>query len=258
MTNFIKSLQNQSEVELSQMRNFMQNKLSEDAALQLKSKEKNNILFNELVRIGQESEKQQVALSGLNQQLEERIAFLEQRLQQSEQNSQMINRKGDAASIFLNDVFEKVEGKLMGLEQNVQLMTMEQNKERENIGRMEVINLKNNEEFRGMVGSLQNDFQYKLEVKMTDLVNRLLSEQEERQRQMEDMRYQVEMKDRMEKEKSKQGMDELRDRYNQMDSVVRQEFQRKDQAIAQVQSNIEGQIRGINGWIRQEELARAQ
>ena len=43
-----------------------------------------------------------------------------------------------------------------------------------------------------------------------------------------------------------------------MDSVVRQEFQRKDQAIAQVQSNIEGQIRGINGWIRQEELARAQ
>ena len=40
------------------MRNFMQNKLSEDAALQLKSKEKNNILFNELVRIGQESEKQ--------------------------------------------------------------------------------------------------------------------------------------------------------------------------------------------------------
>ena len=66
----------------------------------------------------------------------------------------------------------------------------------------------------------------------------------------------------MEKEKqdckSKQGMDELRDRYNQMDSVVRQEFQRKDQAIAQVQSNIEGQIRGINGWIRQEELARAQ
>ena len=174
MTNFIKSLQNQSEVELSQMRNFMQNKLSEDAALQLKSKEKNNILFNELVRIGQESEKQQVALSGLNQQLEERIAFLEQRLQQSEQNSQMINRKGDAASIFLNDVFEKVEGKLMGLEQNFQLMTMEQSKERDNIGRMEVINLKNNEEFRGMVGSLQNDFQYKLEVKMTDLVNRLL------------------------------------------------------------------------------------
>ena len=64
-----------------------------------------------------------------------------------------------------------------------------------------------------MVGSLQNDFQYKLEVKMTDLVNRLLTEQEERQRQMDDMRYQMEMKDRMDKEKGKQVTDELRDRY---------------------------------------------
>ena len=82
--------------------------------------------------------------------------------------------------MFLNEVFEKVEGKLMGLEQNFQLMTMEQSKEKENVGRMEVINLKNNEEFRGMLGSLNNDFQYKLEVKMTDLVNRLLTEQEER------------------------------------------------------------------------------
>ena len=88
----------------------------------------------------------------------------------------MVNRKGDAASMFLNEVFEKVEGKLMGLEQGFQLMTMEQSKEKENVGRMEVMNLKNNEEFRGMLGSLNNDFQYKLEVKMTDLVNRLLTE----------------------------------------------------------------------------------
>ena len=37
----------------------------------------------------------------------------------------MVNRKGDAASLFLNEVFEKVEGKLMGLEQNFSLLTME-------------------------------------------------------------------------------------------------------------------------------------
>ena len=43
----------------------------------------------------------------------------------SENNNQMVNRKGDAASMFLNEVFERVEGKLMGLEQNVQLMGME-------------------------------------------------------------------------------------------------------------------------------------
>ena len=58
MSNFIKGLQSQSEAELAQMRNFLQTKLSEDHAEQAKTKEKSSILFNELVRIGQESEKQ--------------------------------------------------------------------------------------------------------------------------------------------------------------------------------------------------------
>jgi len=40
------------------MRNILQSKLSEDHLDKVKSKEKNSILFNELVRIGQQSEKQ--------------------------------------------------------------------------------------------------------------------------------------------------------------------------------------------------------
>jgi len=52
MSNFIKSLQSQSESELAQMRHFLQTKLSEDHADKVKTKEKSSILFNELVRIG--------------------------------------------------------------------------------------------------------------------------------------------------------------------------------------------------------------
>ena len=88
----------------------------------------------------------------------------------------MVNRKGDAASMFLNEVFERVEGKLMGLEQSVQLMNMEQQKEKQNIGRLEVNGLKNSDEFRNLVQTMQNDYSHKLEVKVTDLVNRLLTE----------------------------------------------------------------------------------
>ena len=62
MVNFIKSLQSQSESELAQMRNFLQTKLSEDHADKVKSKEKSSILFNELVRIGQENESQKQRL----------------------------------------------------------------------------------------------------------------------------------------------------------------------------------------------------
>lgn len=59
---------------------------------------------------------------------------------------------------------------------------------------------------------------------MTDLVNRLLQEQEERMRSLDDIRYQIDIKEKMNNEKSKHEREEMRDRYSAMDSVVRSEF----------------------------------
>ena len=50
------------------------------------------------------------------------------------------------------------------------------------MGRLEVAGLKNNDDFRNLVQQMQTDYQHKLEVRVTDLVNRLLTEQEERAR----------------------------------------------------------------------------
>lgn len=132
-----------------------------------------------------------------------------------------------------------MEVKLMSLEQNVGVMSMEQRKERDSIGRIEVNSLKNSEEFRNVIGNLQNEYQYKLEARMTDLVNRLLTEQEERSRALDDVRYQLEVKDKMTNEKTRHQAEEMRDRYNQMDSVIRSEFQRKDQMIQSLQNSLE-------------------
>jgi len=60
----------------------------------------------------------------------------------------------------------------------VQLVNSEQRRDKENIGRLEVTNLKHNDEFRNILTGIQNDMQFKLEIKMTDLVNRLLNEQD--------------------------------------------------------------------------------
>ena len=76
----------------------MQNKVSEDQADKLKTKEKSSILFNELVRIGHESTSQKQSLQNLNHELMQRIQALEQRLSMVDNNSNMISRKGDAAS----------------------------------------------------------------------------------------------------------------------------------------------------------------
>ena len=66
---------------------------------------------------------------------------------------------------------------------------------------------------------------------MTDLVNRLLTEADERARGIDDVKYQMDMKDKMSSEKSANERNELRERYNQMDAAVRSEFQRKDTMI---------------------------
>lgn len=47
------------------MRELMQKKLTDDHVNNVKSTEKSNILFNEMVRLGQDNEKHQQTLSGL-------------------------------------------------------------------------------------------------------------------------------------------------------------------------------------------------
>ena len=57
MINFIKTLQTQGDSELSSMRSFLQQKISDDQTNGSKLNEKNTVLFNEMVRLGQENEK---------------------------------------------------------------------------------------------------------------------------------------------------------------------------------------------------------
>ncbi len=159
---------------------------------------------------------------------------------------------------MLNDVIERLEGKVLGMEQGLHFMRNDQKKERENVSRLEISSLRYNDDFKSVLSSVQNEFQGRLEIKVTDLVNRLLLEQEERMRNLDDIRYQMDMKDKLNSEKAKHEREEMRDRYAAMDSVVRAEFQRKDEAILALQNSLEMQIRTINGWVKQEELQRTQ
>jgi hypothetical protein len=62
-------------------------------------------------------------------------------------------------------------------------------REKDNLNRLEITGLKNNEDFKHVIGSVQSEFGGKLEIKMTDLVNRLLLEQEDRLRSIDDFKY---------------------------------------------------------------------
>ena len=79
-------------------------------------------------------------------------------------------------------MIDKVEAKVLQIEQTSMMMRNEFSREKDNLGRLEITHLKNSEEFKNIVGSLQMDFGNRLEIKMTDMVNKILLEQEDRNR----------------------------------------------------------------------------
>ena len=193
----------------------------------------------------------------MQQIFDDRIQQMESRILGNEQSFLNVDRKGDTNQGILSEIVDKMESKVLQMEQQLDSVKNEFVRDRENMGRIELTNLRNNEDFKTAVGSVQVDFGQKLELRVTEMVNRLLQEQEERLRQIDEIKYTIDMKDKITQQQSKNEREEMRDRYQAMDSVVKAEFQRKDEAIMGIQQSLETQLRTINGWIKQEELARS-
>lgn len=99
------------------MRTFLQDKLNEDHIQTIKSKEKSTVLFNEVVRLGQEYEKQIEFLQNLNQNYEGRIQAMEARLQNTESSTLANEKRGDMSQNMINDLLERMESKVLHLDQ---------------------------------------------------------------------------------------------------------------------------------------------
>jgi hypothetical protein len=52
----------------------------------------------------------------------------------------------------LAEIIDKMEAKVMGLEQNFHYIKGDFQREKENLGRLEITGLKNNEEFKNVLG----------------------------------------------------------------------------------------------------------
>lgn len=135
----------------------------------------------------------------------------------------------------MSELAEKMERRVHNLEDVLQMMNNEQKAEKSKTARLEV----NDDGLRVHMSVIQKDIADKLEMRMTEVVQRLLLEQDERMKGHEDLRYQLDIKEKLINEKSKYEWEEMRDRYQTMDAIVRAEFQRKDEAILAIQNNLE-------------------
>lgn len=131
-------------------------------------------------------------------------------------------------------------------------------KERDEFNRLEAHNQRITEDIRTLLFSLQSDYSTKLESKVSELVTRIIMEHEERIRTHEEFRINIETRDRLNNEKLSYEREELRDRYKAMDSLVRNEFMRKDEAIRNLQGMLEGYVRSLQSSLKQEESSRNQ
>jgi hypothetical protein len=95
------------------MRTFLQDKLNEDHINGIKHKEKSTVLFNEVVRLGQEYEKQIEYLQSLNTNYESRLQVLEGRLASTESSTLANEKRGDLSQNIVNDMLEKLESKVL-------------------------------------------------------------------------------------------------------------------------------------------------
>ena len=98
------------------MRNFLQSKISEDQTIQNKNNEKNSVLFNEMVRLGQEHDKYSQKVSAMQNAFESKLSQMEQRLFGNEQTSIIADRKGESNSAILGEMLEKLESRVLHLD----------------------------------------------------------------------------------------------------------------------------------------------
>lgn len=258
ISNFIQTFQQLDSTELKDMRAIIQDKITEDQQLFLKEREKSKALFNELVRLGETQESNSKELHTTNLELQQRLQQLESRYVRNEQELNQVQQKGETGINYVSEWNEKLDGRIQQIESNLIGLGKEQLKDRDSISRIEVLNQKITENLKDLLGSMQNDFDGKLETRVSDLVNRIVLEHEERLRAQEDVKSQVEQKTKLQDEKMKYEKEEMRDRYMAMDSLVRAEFLRKEESIRALHDLMETNFRSLQKEIKEEEITRQQ
>lgn len=68
----------------------------------------------------------------------------------------------------------------------------------------------------------------------------------------------MDLKEKINSERQNYEKEEIRERYKAMDSLVRAEFQRKDEALRTLQEIMENQLISIRNSLKQEENSRYQ
>lgn len=251
-------IQKQEDVELSQIRNLIQDRLTEDSKNNFKNKEKAQVLFGEVVRLGELHEKTNSYLQNMSLTVENRLGQLESRLSFGERSVVSLDSKSDTGVNLLMELAGKVEDRVQMVETALLALNSEQQYDHKVIDNVNISSQRLQDDLKIFLRQLQMDLQSRLEIRSGEMLNKLVMEQEERLRHHHDLKSTFELKDKMIQEKIQYDRDEFRDRFSSLESFFKTELQRKEELINNVNSTLDLQIRNVYDTIKQEEQARFQ
>ena len=159
MTNLLKQMQHTDTSELHEIRQFMHDKVGEDQLNHVRHHEKSTALFNEVVRLGQENEKNQDSFNNFMAQIENKMQIVESRQNKGEQDMMHVEGVGASGSTMAIQLADKMERKILELENVLDQVTGEVRMQKEYVGRVEGFGNKLNEDVKLIVKQIENDIQ---------------------------------------------------------------------------------------------------
>ncbi|CAD8113035.1 unnamed protein product [Paramecium sonneborni] len=253
---FLKNTQNKDTNEVLQMRGMLQEKITEESSHLQKEREKTKALFMEMVRLGELQEKLQESLSTSHQHFEQRINGMESKIYNGEKALIQVAQRGDSGMNFINETNERIEKRVMALEANLLALGKDQLKDHEQINRVDMANQRIQEEFKGMLQLIQQDYTQRLDTRVTEVINRIVMEHEQRVKTMEEMKQAQSLKDQINMERLQYEREEVISQLRSLEQFQRVDSQKKDEAIRSLQTIIETQVNQILVNIQNEEAQR--
>ncbi|KAM3144712.1 hypothetical protein pb186bvf_003021 [Paramecium bursaria] len=252
----IKNFQNKDTNEILQMRGMLQDKITEENNNLQKEREKTKALFMEVVRLGEQSERLHESLQSMNHQHEQKLLQLESKIYNGEKALVQVAQKGDAGINYLNETNERFDKRLLQLETNLIAMQKDQLKDHDLIGRTDNSLQRLQEDLKAMLITIQQDYQGRLESRMTEVVNRIVMEHEARVKSVDELKQNIQIKDQMNAERYQYEREELTSKILGLEQMWRTDSQKKDEQFRQIQVALETQVNAIFINLQNEEAQR--
>eukprot|EP00831_Metopus_contortus_P002585 TRINITY_DN10945_c0_g1_i2.p1 TRINITY_DN10945_c0_g1~~TRINITY_DN10945_c0_g1_i2.p1 ORF type:complete len:317 (-),score=87.99 TRINITY_DN10945_c0_g1_i2:93-1043(-) len=187
-----------------------------------------------------------------------KIQELESRLVRVEQDSSTSETNGSTFSTMLARFSESTEKRLGQIELALTHAVTDQRSNKEQTTKLEGYLLQSSDELKEQIGGIQREWMNSLDTRTTELLNKLKFEQDERAKLIEDLRYKIESRGKLQDEERRQEKDNIREIYNELDGMMKNEITRRSENLKNLEASLDGQIKALQNQVRKEEINRAQ